>query len=123
MMRMRIGLLTLLFAAAPVTVTAQSNVQVPQAFQGRWEEAAQFCQQPSDATLTIESDALRGWEATGNITQIETVGPREILITASYSGEGESWESTARYQLSGDGQTLITSTDTYSFKRMRCPEG
>lgn len=111
-------------ASVMVTPAAAVSVDaIPQAFQGRWEEAAQFCNQPSDATLTLSANKLQGWEATGEVTAVEVVSARQIIVTSTYSGEGETWESTERYQLSGDGQTLTTSTDRFSFQRVRCPQG
>ena len=111
-------------AAGTVSGTAQAaGPVIPEAFRGHWEEERRFCALPSDATLTLTATALRGWEATGAVTKVEEVGPRAIVITATFDGEGETWTSSDRYELSGDGGTLTTTNEKFTFQRFRCPKG
>ncbi|TYC89929.1 hypothetical protein [Novosphingobium sp. BW1] len=96
---------------------------IPEAFQGHWEEERRFCASPTDATLTLSASALKGWEATGAVTEVEDVGPRAIVITATFDGEGQTWTSSDRYELSSDGSTLTTTNEKFTFQRFRCPKG
>ncbi|MED5546885.1 hypothetical protein [Novosphingobium profundi] len=123
-MRLRASalLLPLVFLAGSGLAHAAAPT-IPEAFQGHWEEERRFCASPSDATLTLTATALKGWEATGAVTGVEDVGPRAIVITASFDGEGQTWTSSDRYELSGDGSTLTTTNEKFTFQRFRCPKG
>ncbi|MCJ2182254.1 hypothetical protein MTR62_06005 [Novosphingobium sp. 1949] len=108
--------------AVPVAARAQASV-IPKAFQGHWEEDTRYCSAPTDATLTLTATELHGWEAEGKVTKVEDVGPRAIVISADFSGEGETWSSSERYELSADGTMMTTANEQTTFQRFRCPKG
>ncbi|MCW2364106.1 MULTISPECIES: hypothetical protein [Sphingobium] len=91
---------------------------IPQAFRGNWSSSAAACGKPGDnMRLAVGADDLTFYESVGKVTQARPLSPNRLSVTATYSGEGESWTDTAALTLSGGGDVLTIG----SVKRVRCP--
>lgn len=71
--------------------------------------------------LVIKSRHITYWGSAGPIKAVVTRGPREIMLIAELSGEGETWLGARHFTLSADGNAL-TSVDRADkpFVRYRC---
>ena len=91
---------------------------MPARFQGRYAASAPACDSPGDPSrLTIGRDTLQFHESTGPVIAVAGDGP-EATITASLTGEGDTWDAVYRFRLSDDGRTL-TDVDN-GLARVRC---
>ena len=90
---------------------------IPQAFRGNWSSSAAKCGKPGDdMRLTVSGDRLTFYESAGKVTSARPLSPNRLRVSATYSGEGETWSDSATLTLSGDGDTLTIGTVT----RVRC---
>lgn len=91
---------------------------IPRPFRGNWSSSASKCGTPGDdMRLNVGPDSLTFYESVGKVTAARPLSPNRLNVTASYSGEGETWTDTAALTLSADGNTLTIG----SVKRVRCP--
>ena len=94
---------------------------IPSRFQGEWNQDPSACGTgASDTRLRIGAEELRFYESAGDVSEVEVVNDRVIDVTASYSGEGQSWTNKRRLTLSEDGGTLTVSGDGATMTRTRC---
>lgn len=101
----------------PAGGDAEGEGAIPQAFRGNWSSSAQKCGKPGDdMRLTVSGDRLTFYESAGKVTSARPLSPNRLRVSATYSGEGETWSDSATLTLSGDGDTLTIGTVT----RVRC---
>ncbi len=92
--------------AAPVSASSDSNVAVPARFVGNWAGSPAACgSDADDLVLRLTSRHISYWESTGPIRAAVARGD-EIALIAELSGEGETWLSAIKFELSPDGRVL-----------------
>jgi len=101
----------------PTPVTPAS-ITIPVQFHGTWAADAEACADGGDTThLVIRASTVEFYESTGEVSAVEAEDDA-FDATLQLSGEGETWEDSYGFRISGDGQTL---TDTGSgLVRVRC---
>jgi hypothetical protein len=91
---------------------------IPQSFRGNWSSNASTCGTPGDEMrLAVGADSLTFYESVGKVTAARPLSPNRLSVTATYTGEGETWTDTAALTLGSGGDTLTIGT----VKRVRCP--
>ena len=113
----------------PATPTAEAEndspaaaqpAAVPEAFQGTWAESEADCGDRSHVSrLVIEERRLRFYESVMEIAGVEQLGPREINITGTSTGEGTTRPSERHLSLDATGETL-TDEAGGGMVRRRC---
>lgn len=106
-----------IFAQAPAS---GSDIRIPDAFHGVWDESPGACAQRSDARLEIQADTLHFHESIGKVEHLQQPGENEIVLGLAMRGEGEQWQAAERYRLSADGATLSDLGQEPAFTRVRC---
>ncbi len=106
--------------AAPAKPTA-----VPAAFIGEWNSDPKACSTgQNESRLRIGADRIDFYESGGPITAVTLKSPTEVAITATLSGEGETWTDVTSFRLSADGKTLTDASvpgEESPTSRTRCP--
>lgn len=99
--------------AAPAPVAT-----IPTRFRGEYAADADACTSPDHVSrLAIDASHLQFYESSGTVTAVDASGDR-VGITAAFTGEGEQYQATYHFTLSGDG-TVLTDTD-HDMARRRC---
>jgi len=94
--------------------------QIPVNFRGEWNTRLQDCGTGrNDTRLIIDARTVRFYESRGEVTGVTRDGPRSITVEARYTGEGRTWNRSARMTLSRDGDRLTID----GAARQRCPAG
>lgn len=110
---------------APATEAPQIQFSaIPRQFWGSWTQHPERCGQDDadDTLLDIAPKTVRFWESSGAVETVTLQNPMTIDVTAAFSGEGEQWESTTTYALSGSRQKLlISSRGAAPVWYQRCP--
>ena len=113
------------FPSAEATTPADSSpvaqVQdvIPMQFQGHWD-GLELCDVPtSDGQMHIGLNRIQIYETSGNVLEVVSNGDLEMIVTAEYSSEGETWTETDSFQLSSD-RSALTHSGT-NVVRYRCP--
>jgi hypothetical protein len=102
---------------ATPTPSRTEATQIPAAFRGKWDRTIDDCgAEASETRLAIEADRILFYESAGTVIAVTGRAP-QIAVRASYTGEGETWESSRSFRLSPDGQTLRAE----GMVRVRCP--
>ena len=116
-------LLAFLLAGLPMAAAAEAPGAVPKPFQGEWNARLEDCGTGmNDSRLVIGETEVSYFESGGPVLAAVTQGP-ELALILELSGEGETWMTTAQFNLSPDGQQL---PDANRFAeapmvRYRCP--
>ena len=101
---MQVILLAVALSAAPSPT--DGDVAVPERFAGTWAGSSASCGSDTDyLALRLTSRRISYWESAGPIKAVVVRG-NEIALIAELSGEGETWLSTAKFELSPDGRML-----------------
>ena len=116
-----------------VTRVEQTVSAIPAAFTGRWGMVANDCDpQRADnkGLLTVAADKLSFYESRAVPGNIRLASPNKLTTDLAFSGEGQTWQQTARLTLMDDGKTLIREAiggekgDEQGAQRYsRCPAG
>lgn len=95
---------------------------VPARFLGEWSAGTRACGAGwDDSMLVIKPRHITYWGSAGPIKAVVTNGPREIMLIAELSGEGETWLGNSHFTLSADGNALTAVDHTDKpFVRYRC---
>lgn len=94
---------------------------IPARVHGEWNADLSACGTGrSDSRLRISASEVRFYESTGTVRSVEIESDREIVVTAEYQGEGETWQDERRMMLSEDGSSLTVSNGG-DLVRYRCP--
>ena len=116
-------LFAVLLAVSSFGLHAAERVDsVPARFLGEWSAGTRACGADWDESiLVIKPRHITYWGSVGPIKAVVTNGPREIMLIAELSGEGETWLSASHFRLSADGNAL-TAVDRAEkpFIRYRC---
>ena len=113
-------LVVALVLGSTMSATAQT---IPPSYRGEWNENVAHCGTGlNDTRLRIAANSIQFYESGGVIRAAVQRGPFELAIIAELSGEGESWLSLRKFNLSSDGNRLTDSTNSRSgLTRYRCP--
>lgn len=87
-----------------------SQVEIPEAVQGRWGMVAADCtSKRGDAKglLEVSADQLKFYESVAKLGEIKEAGETRIRATFAYTGEGQSWSQDVVLDAQDDGKTLI----------------
>ena len=99
------------------TARTLSAGPVPPRFRGEWRTERKYCGDPSDSMgLTITAAQLLYYESEGKVRRAEMSAPGRLVVTADYTGEGESWTKQSTLRLTDAGVLLLDGV-----KRVRCP--
>lgn len=96
---------------------------IPRQFWGTWTEKPDLCGQPSldDSILVVKARELDFYESYGAVKSVVIHNDLAITVTSSFSGEGETWNATNTYVLSGSRLDLTMSDRTGKLgTRHRC---
>lgn len=95
----------------PSTVFASDgDASLPQRFTGTWAGSPTSCgSDADDLALRLTPRRIIYWESDGPIRSVVVRGD-EVALIGELSGEGETWLSIAKFELSRDGRMLIDST-------------
>ena len=93
--------------AAPLPASSNGDVDVPARFVGNWAGSRASCgSDADDLVLRLTSRHITYWESGGPIRAVIVRGD-EIALIAELSGEGETWLSAIKFELSPDGRMLV----------------
>ena len=121
-------------AAAPGNVTSPpgevDNAQpaapepapapIPAAFRGTWAESEALCADRSHPSrLVISGGSLRFYESVFGVARVDRIGPREINIIGTATGEGTTRPAEYHVSLDAAGDTL-TDQGGGGMVRTRC---
>jgi hypothetical protein len=96
---------------------------IPKQFWGRWTLKPELCGQDDDSAIDIAPKRIQFWESAGDVQSVTITNPMTIEVAASYSGEGQTWDATANYALSGSRRELmVSSKDSKGQWYKRCPD-
>ena len=99
---------------------------MPNTFRGVWDYVDGTCNPASDLRLEIGADSIEFYESIGQISNIETRSPQQVVVTLDMEGEGERWEMTRMFTLDRNGERLTPSAvgdDQFTpMPLKRCPE-
>jgi hypothetical protein len=100
--------------------TAPEPAPVPTAFRGTWAESEALCGDPSHPSrLVISGGSLRFHESVLEVARVDNVGPREINIIGTATGEGTTRPAEYHYSIDAAGATL-TDLAGGGMVRRRC---
>ena len=93
---------------------------VPVAFRGIWAETEALCADRSHPSrLEISGGALRFYESVFGVARVDRIGPREINIIGTATGEGTTRPAEYHFSLDAAGDTL-TDQGGGGMVRRRC---
>ena len=98
---------------------------IPKQFWGTWTLNPDRCGKDGDddSAVDVEPKRIQFWESAGDVQSITFSNPLSIAVTASYTGEGQSWETTTNLALSGSREKLLISAkDGKGQWYRRCPD-
>jgi len=86
-------------------------MSIPKQFWGRWTLNPERCGtvEGDDSAVDVEPRRIQFWESAGDVESITFANPLSIAVTAAYTGEGQSWQSTTNLALSGSREKLLIS--------------
>lgn len=100
------------------TVTKATLTTIPLPFRGEWNEDLSACGTGlSDSRLRISANELQFYESTAKPRSVQIHTARAVTVKATFSGDGQTWNSTVKLTLSGSGDDLTIE----GFTRHRCP--
>jgi hypothetical protein len=119
------GIIFVLSISTGYSALAYPQSTIPMQFQGEWNVELNDCGTVRNETrLRIYPDQIRFYESVGRVTGVTIINESEIAITATYTGEGSTWESERTFQLLSDGSSLKDiSNPRFSMVRRRCQSG
>lgn len=96
---------------------------IPEGFLGAWNFALEDCgDAASEGKLVMAADAIEYYESAATVEAVSSTSPGSIVVTAGFSGEGETWTERLAYELNATGDRLTTTTEDGNVSvRMRCP--
>ena len=101
--------------------TGDPAATIPARFHGEWNADRAACGTgTSETRLRISADEIRFHESVGDVSAVERVGDDVVAVSATYIGEGETWQDERRLTLSPDGASLTVSGGG-DLVRHRCP--
>jgi hypothetical protein len=122
---LQMAAIVLIAYSAPIYATPSGKnvvpAVIPTQFQGEWNEDIQACGKGiNDSELHIGPKMINYYESDGEIRKVILHNNKAITVTASYTGEGQVWDSTVQFVLWGTN-ALSQITDGNKFVRYRCP--
>lgn len=98
---------------------------IPEDFLGAWNFALEDCgEAASEGGLVMGADRIEYYESVATVEAVSSAAEGSIMVTAGFTGEGETWTERLGYELNATGDRLTTTTEDGSISvRMRCPAG
>ena len=82
---------------------------VPSEFRGAWtSDPSGTGFEYDDGHLRVEARKIEGWEWSGDVVLVKSIGPRTITVKSTGFAEGEPYDSELTLELSADGSVLLT---------------
>src|SRR5688572_12913473 len=102
--------LLVLLALPLVASGMERDLEIPQAFHGRWASLERHCTLGGESVLVIERSRIYFYESNGTILAFRHPTPLRIEVDLELNGEGQTWRDTITFELSQDGRTLTDPT-------------
>ena len=100
--------------------TAPELAPVPAAFQGTWAESEAVCaDRAHPSRLVISGGTLRFYESVLEVARVDAIGPREINVIGTATGEGTTRPAEYHFSVDAVGATL-TDQAGGGMVRRRC---
>lgn len=96
-------------AAAGDDETAQAANLIPASLHGVWDYEGGTCAPESDMRMEITGDEILFYESIGKVTAV-AADAEDTIVTLAMEGEGETWEQSTRFALTGEGDDLRLHT-------------
>lgn len=110
--------------AAGISASPVDRATIPARLHGEWTGLKSACNDPGDPLrLSISGQALRYYESVGEATSVAPAEKDAVIVTARFSGEGDSWTRAQILSVSPDGQRLTITTNGEPVIRKRCAAG
>lgn len=94
-----------------------SNDTIPAAFIGEWNTDTEACGTGNnDSRLRISARQIRFYESDAEVRSVAVLSQRAIKVSASFAGEGQTWNDQVEFVLSRSGDDLTSGEIT----RHRC---
>lgn len=94
-----------------------SDNTIPAAFIGEWNTDTGACGTGNnDSRLRISARQIRFYESDAEVRSVAVLSQRAIKVSASFAGEGQSWNDQVKFVLSRSGDDLSSGEIT----RHRC---
>ncbi|WP_336958274.1 hypothetical protein [Sphingobium aquiterrae] len=111
-------------AAPAQSITPVDRATIPARLRGEWTGLRSACDDAGDPLrLSISDRALRYYESVGEATSVAPAEKGAVIVTARFSGEGDSWTRAQIMSVSPDGQRLTIVTNGAPVTRKRCAGG
>jgi hypothetical protein len=82
---------------------------VPSEFHGAWaSDPSGSGFDTDDGRLLVKARKIEGWEWSGDVVSVRSIGPRTIVVKSKGFAEGEPIDSELTLELSDDGSVLLT---------------
>ena len=98
---------------------------IPKQFWGRWTLDPARCGQDAgdESAIDIAPRRVQYWESAADVETVTVTNPMTIEVAAAYTGEGQSWNATTTYALSGSRRELMVSSKNVKGQwYKRCPD-
>lgn len=94
---------------------------IPAALRGHWTGVNDACgDRSSDLELTVTPKSLIFHESVGTVTDVAPGPDGRVRVTASFTGEGDSWTRKVELRPSANGRELTMINDGAAVTRKRC---
>jgi hypothetical protein len=98
-------------ADSAISRTPEGAIAMARQFWGEYNAKLADCGAArSETRLVVEPKTLRFYESAGEVREIITLSPNDVVVLAKFAGEGERWSSMRQFSLSNDGKVLTTRT-------------
>lgn len=98
------------FAGEPAGGAGPSTLaSVPPQFHGAWtSDPSGRGFDTDDGRLLVKARKIEGWEWSGDVVSVKSIGLRTIVVKSKGFAEGEPIDSELTLELSADGSVLLT---------------
>lgn len=94
------------------SVSSSTLANIPSEFHGAWtSDPSGKGFDTDDGHLLVRARKIEGWEWSGYVVSVKSIGPRTIVVKSKGFAEGEPIDSELTLELSADGSVLLTKYD------------
>lgn len=91
------------------SASSSTLASVPSEFHGAWaSDPSGSGFDTDDGRLLVKARKIEGWEWSGDVVSVKSIGPRTIVVKSKGFAEGEPIDSELTLELSADGSVLLT---------------